>query len=62
MRRAWSSLLAASGSAALHEVIVDTSRLQSEEFWSFLARWPDNTAILPDYVPIEVEGLGAALL
>jgi hypothetical protein len=54
--------LAASGSAALHEVIVDTSRLQSEEFWSFLARWPDNTAILPDYVPIEVEGLGAALL
>lgn len=35
-------------------VIIDTNRLQSEELWAFLAMSPDNRAVLPDYVLMEI--------
>lgn len=36
------------------KVVIDTNRLHSHELWGFLAMSPDNRAILPDYVLMEV--------
>jgi hypothetical protein len=35
-------------------VVIDTNRLQSEELWGFLRMSPDNQAVLPDYVLMEI--------
>jgi hypothetical protein len=36
------------------KVVIDTNRLQSEELWGFLRMSPDNQAVLPDYVLMEI--------
>lgn len=35
-------------------LVIDTNRLQSEELWGFLRMSPDNQAVLPDYVLMEI--------
>jgi hypothetical protein len=45
-------------SAAGLRVVIDTNRLRSEELWAFLAMSPDNRAVLPDYVLMEIHKPG----